>query len=670
MTFIIKQQIDALKEALNQYNYEYYVLETPSMPDAEYDRLFTELKALERAHPEYVTPDSPTQRVGEKPAEGFLPLVHRIPMLSLDNAFTNNDILHFLKRIEDKLHRHQNIVLTCEPKIDGLAVTLHYKNGLFVQGATRGDGVTGEDITANLRTIKAIPLRLQGNYPPILEVRGEVYMPLQGFLALNERAKKQGEKVFVNPRNAASGSLRQLDPAITAQRPLSIYCYAIANTADILGLATHYDALQCLKSWGFPVNPLIKRCQGETEILAYYEDLNYRRNELPYEIDGAVYKVDEFALQAQLGYVSRAPRFAIAHKFPAQEKITVLESVEFQVGRTGVLTPVARLKPVFVGGVTIANATLHNKDEILRKDLHIGDTVIVRRAGDVIPEVVAPVLAMRPLNALKINFPTHCPMCGSDVIKPDDTVFFRCMGGLYCPAQRKEALKHFASRKAMNIEGLGDRLIEQLVNLGLLHTPADIYGLRLDVLAGLDRMGLKSAENILKAIEKSRETTFARFIYALGIREVGEVTAKNLANYFEGLPELQAASLETFEHIDDIGPVVANNLFIFFRQKHNQEVIESLLAAGIHWPSSFKFETSLKSPVSNKVIVLTGSLSQYSREEATLRLEALGAKVTQSISKKTDMLIAGENAGSKLAKAAAMNILILTEADLAKILKS
>lgn len=666
----IKADIEKLRETINWHNYQYYVLDNPSIPDAEYDKLFQALQSLEASHPEFITPDSPTQRVGAKPAAGFAELHHDIPMLSLENAFTEEDVLAFAKRIHERLTMTEPILFTCEPKMDGLAVSLIYEHGKFVRGSTRGDGVTGEDITVNLRTVGAIPLVLVGqDHPDKLEVRGEVYMPLAGFLALNEKAAKHGEKTFANPRNAAAGSLRQLDPKMTAQRPLRIYCYAIANTHDLPSLTSQYQSLQQLKSWGFPINPLIRQVTGISACLDYYRELSLKRDKLSYEIDGVVYKVDDFHLQEKLGYVSRAPRFSIAHKFPAQEKITILEAVEFQVGRTGVLTPVARLKPVFVGGVTVSNATLHNMDEIDRKDLRIGDTVIVRRAGDVIPEVVGPVLESRSKHSKRIIPPTHCPVCGADVIKPDSMAVLRCMGGLYCDAQRKEALKHFASRKAMDIEGLGDRLIDQLVNINKVRTPADIYRLTLTEIAGLERMGVKSAENLLEAIEKSRHTTFARFIYALGIREVGEVTAKILTKYFSTLEALASASIQDLEQIKDIGPVVAQNIFTFFKQSHNQDVIRDLLARGIVWPHGQVVSHVTSHIFTGKTLVLTGTLATMSREEATARLEMLGAKITSSVSQKTDFVVVGENPGSKLAKAEQLGIKILAENDFLQMLK-
>ncbi|MAZ40119.1 MAG: DNA ligase (NAD(+)) LigA [Legionellales bacterium] len=668
MNINIKEKIAHLRNEIDEHNYRYYALDEPSIPDVEYDALFQELINLEKNYPALITQDSPTQRVGVKPQSGFKAVQHRIPMLSLDNAFSEKDLIAFSKRLQDRLKSNTEILFTAEPKMDGLAVSLLYREGQLVQGLTRGDGISGEDITSNLKTIKAIPLKLRGNYPSELEVRGEVYMPLKGFNILNEKARQAGEKTFVNPRNAAAGSLRQLDPKLTATRPLSIYCYGVADYTQISQVKSHYSVLQRLSEWGFPINKLISACLGVEACFTYYQTIMAMRAELPYEIDGVVYKVDDLALQQQLGFVSRAPRFAIAHKFPAQEKITTVESVEFQVGRTGALTPVARLSPIFVGGVTVSNATLHNMDEVLRKDIHVGDTVIIRRAGDVIPEVVSVITAKRPASAQKIIVPQQCPVCQSDVIKPAGEAVLRCMGGLYCDAQRKEALKHFASRKAMNIDGLGARLIEQMVNLNLLHTPADIYRLSLESIAGIERMGIKSAQNLIEAIDHSRQTTFARFIYALGIREVGEVTAKNLAKEFMDINQLMSASLEQLLTINDIGPVVAENIQRFFQQVHNQEVIQALLAEGIHWPKAKQHEQS-SAKLAGKVFVLTGSLSQMTREQAKEALEARGAKVSSSISQKTDYLVAGENAGSKLTKAKALNVTILSEAVFIQLLK-
>lgn len=662
-----QNRIEQLRNMINEHNYRYYVLDAPSIPDVEYDRLMHELTQLETAHPELITTDSPTQRVGAVPLKEFPQIVHQVPMLSLDNAFADEDIEAFQRRIQERLHSYHDISFTCEPKLDGLAVTIIYEQGRLARAATRGDGTTGEDITSNIRTLHDIPLQLRGNdYPELLEVRGEVYMSKAGFDKLNQHARAHHEKTFVNPRNAAAGSLRQLDPKITAQRPLSFYCYGIGQLSNDWQFTAHYDTLIQLKNWGLRVSNLIERKLNAKGCLEYYYHIMKIRDSLPFEIDGVVYKVDNVELQQRLGFVSRAPRFAIAHKFPAQEQLTVLQDVEFQVGRTGALTPVARLQPVFVGGATVSNATLHNMDEIERKDIRIGDTVIVRRAGDVIPEVMAPVLERRPPDAKLIKLPKVCPVCQSEVYRSPDEAAARCMGGLFCPAQRKEAIRHFASRRAMDIEGLGDRLVDQLVNLGWVHTVADVYHLELNQLAGMERMGLKSAQNILDALDKSKATTLARFIYALGIRDVGEATAKNLANHFQTLDNLMNASEEELQTVQDIGPIVAHSIHSFFHQTHNREVISKLLAAGIHWPEIIKAHTL---PLQGKTYVLTGTLTQFTRDEAKAALEALGAKVAGSVSKNTTAVIAGAEAGSKLDKAHELGVPVWDEAGLVKLLK-
>jgi DNA ligase (NAD+) len=660
--------VERLRQEINEHNYKYHVLAEPSIPDSEYDKLVQQLQQLEAQHPELITLDSPTQRVGAMPLKQFAEVTHQVPMLSLDNAFVDEDIINFNRRIQERLLSSQAITYVCEPKLDGLAVTLIYENGSLVRAATRGDGTTGEDITTNIRTIKAVPLRLQGkSFPAVLEVRGEVFMPKAGFEKLNAQARSRGEKTFVNPRNAAAGSLRQLDSKITAARPLSIYCYGAGLISSDVQFTTHAEFLDSLKQWGFRVNELIKTAEGADGCLAYYRHIMSIRDSLPYDIDGVVYKVNALAAQQQLGFVSRAPRFAIAHKFPAQEQLTELLDVEFQVGRTGALTPVARLKPVFVGGATVSNATLHNMDEIHRKDIRIGDTVIVRRAGDVIPEVVSPLLERRPSDAKLIVLPKQCPVCGSDVSRVEGEAAARCMGGLYCPAQRKEAIRHFASRRAMDIEGLGDRLVEQLVNLQLIHSVADIYHLSLTQLASIERMGVKSAQNILDALETSKKTSLARFIYALGIRDVGEATAKQLANHFGNLPALMQATLEDLQTVSDVGPVVANHIVTFFQQSHNQEVIQRLIQAGIHWPDIVV--ANQPKPLQGKTYVLTGTLVDYTRDQAQAALEALGAKVAGSVSSKTSGVIAGAEAGSKLTKAQELGVPILDEAALKALLK-
>ncbi len=653
--------IKKLRDQINEHNYRYYVLNDPSVSDAEFDQLFQKLKQLEQNHPELITHDSPTQRVGAKPQKEFAEIKHEVPMLSLENGFSDEDIANFNQRIQDRLHTTDAIQYVCEPKLDGLAVTLIYENGVLVRAATRGDGETGEDITNNIRTIQMVPLHLRGkDFPSVLEVRGEVYMPKKGFNELNKRAEKNGEKIFVNPRNAAAGSLRQLNPQITATRPLEIYCYGIGVIEGSRLPDLHSDMLADLKKWGFRVNDEVHVVVGIENCLEYQRKMALKRANLPYEIDGIVYKVNRIADQNKLGFVSRAPRWAIAHKFPAEEVQTTVESVEFQVGRTGALTPVARLQPVFVSGVTVSNATLHNIDEVKRKDIHIGDRVIVRRAGDVIPEVVSVLKEYRPKHAKNIKLPTHCPICHSHVEQIEGEAVARCSGGLFCPAQRKEAIKHFASRRAMDVEGLGDKLIEQLVDTNMITSVADLYALTLAQLADLERMAEKSAQNLLDALEKSKDTTFARFLHALGIREVGEATAKLLANNFGDLPLLISATEEELQNIPDIGPVVAKHIVAFFAEKHNRTVIEKLLTAGIHWKKIQIDKTAL--PLIGKTFVLTGTMQAMSREEAKEKLENLGAKVAGSVSSKTDYVVVGADAGSKLAKAKQLNIKIMDEA--------
>lgn len=663
----IIDKIKELRTKLNEHNYRYYVLDEPSIPDIEYDRLMQELQQLEKDHPETITPDSPTQRVGAAPLKEFPQVQHQVPMLSLENAFADEDIDAFQRRIQERLHDYHDILFTCEPKLDGLAVTIIYEQGRLVRAATRGDGTTGEDITMNIRTLHDVPLQLRGaDYPSLLEVRGEVYMSKAGFEKLNAQARANHEKTFVNPRNAAAGSLRQLDSKMTAQRPLSFYCYGMGIISSDWQFKSHYQMLMQLRAWGFRVSELIKQETNAQGCLDYYRDMVQKRESLPFEIDGVVYKVDDLALQQELGFVTRAPRFAIAHKFPAQEQSTVLLNVEFQVGRTGALTPVARLQPVFVGGATVSSATLHNMDEIERKDIRIGDIVIVRRAGDVIPEVVAPILERRPPNTSIIQLPKVCPVCQSEVYRSPDEAAARCMGGLYCPAQRKEAIRHFASRRAMDIEGLGDRIVDQLVNLGWIHNVADVYHLQLNQLAGMERMGIKSAQNILDALEKSKTTTLPRFIYSLGIRDVGEATAKNLAQHYGTLDSVMNASEEDLQSVTDIGPIVAHSIHSFFTQPHNREVITRLLASGIHWPSIMKAESL---PLQGKTYVLTGTLTQFSRDEAKAALEALGAKVAGSVSKNTTAVIAGVEAGSKLEKAKELGVPVFDENELVNLLK-
>ena len=658
----IQTQIDNLRKTLRQYEYEYHVLDNPTVPDSEYDRLFHQLKALELEHPEFLTSDSPTQRVGAKPLSGFSQIRHEIPMLSLDNAFSDEEFNAFVKRIEDRLIvLPKPLTFCCEPKLDGLAVSILYVNGILTQAATRGDGTTGEDITANIRTIRNIPLQLLTDNPPArLEVRGEVFMPHAGFERLNEYALEHGEKTFANPRNAAAGSLRQLDPNITSKRPLVLNAYGIGIAEGVELPNTHYARLQWLKSIGIPVNPEIRLCNGTNEVLDFYRDIQNKRSSLGYDIDGTVLKINDIALQNELGFISKAPRWAIAYKFPAQEELTVLNDVEFQVGRTGAITPVAKLEPVFVAGVTVSNATLHNGDEIERLNIAIGDTVVIRRAGDVIPQIIGVLHERRPDNAKPIIFPTNCPVCDSQIIRIEGEAVARCTGGLFCAAQRKEALKHFVSRKAMDIDGVGGKLIEQLVDRELVHTPADLFKLDLTTLTRLERMGAKSAENALNSLEKAKSTTLARFIFALGIREVGEATALNLANHFKTLDALKAADLEELQKVPDVGEVVANRIFVFWRETHNVAVVDDLIAQGIHWEPVEVKEAS-ENLFKDKTVVLTGTLTQMGRNEAKALLQQLGAKVSGSVSSKTDFVIAGDAAGSKLAKAQELNITVLTE---------
>ena len=664
--------LETLRQTLRKYEYHYHVLDNPLVPDAEYDRLMNELKNLEWQHPEWITPDSPTQRVGAKPLEGFAQITHELPMLSLDNAFSDEELDGFLRRIENLIAQDpEKMTFCCEPKLDGLAVSILYENGSLVQAATRGDGTTGEDITANIRTIRNIPLKLNLENPPArLEVRGEVFMPQKGFNILNERALEKGEKTFANPRNAAAGSLRQLDPKVTRQRPLELNAYSIGiyESDDELP-STHYARLQWLKSIGIPVNGEIRLATGREELLKFYAEIQSKRPNLGYDIDGTVLKVNDIALQEQLGFISRSPRWAIAYKFPAQEEMTVLNDVEFQVGRTGAITPVAKLEPVFVAGVTVSNATLHNGDEIERLGVVIGDTVIIRRAGDVIPQIIGVVKERRPENAKKIHFPTACPVCESAVIRVEGEAVARCTGGLFCAAQRKEALKHFVSRKAMDIDGVGEKLIEQLMARELIHTPADLFKLDLTSLMRLERMGEKSAQNALNSIEKSKSTTLARFLYALGIREVGEATALNLANHFGSLAAIREANIETLTQVQDVGEVIANHIFRFWQEPHNVEVVEDLIKQGVHWQDVVQVEIA-DNPLKNKNVVLTGTLTQLTRDEAKALLQSLGCKVSGSVSNKTDYLIAGEKAGSKLTKAQELGITVLSEQDFMNLIKA
>ena len=673
----VSDRLRELRAAIEQHNYRYYALDAPLLSDADYDRLFAELQALEAEHPQLVSADSPTQRVGAAPLPEFAPVVHATPMLSLQNAFATDAVAAFDRRVREGLAAPGEVAYSAEPKFDGLAVGLSYEDGLLQRGATRGDGHTGEDVTANLRTLRSIPLRLHGSgWPQRLEVRGEVLIWRSDFERLNARQREQGEKEFVNPRNAAAGALRQLDPRITATRPLRFFAYG-TGAADGVGMpASHSALLDRLAEWGFPVAAERRRVCGLAGLLAYYEEMASRRAALPYDIDGVVYKLDDLAAQARLGFVSRAPRFAVAHKFPAEEAVTELLDISLQVGRTGSLTPVARLKPVFVGGVTVTNATLHNEDEIRRKDVRIGDTVVVRRAGDVIPEVVRVLCERRPVDARQFVMPQSCPVCASSVVRSADekgvAAVARCSGGLYCPAQRKQALLHFASRRAMDIEGLGDRLVEQLVDGDLVRTPADLYRLGLLALAKLERMAEKSASNLLAAIERSKQTTLARFIYALGIRNVGEATASELARHFGSLDRLLAADEAQLMAVADVGPTVAQCIAQFCGEPHNLEVIAQLRAAGVRW-SEHQVAPEATAPVAGllagKVFVLTGTLPSLSRDAAGQLIVAAGGKVTGSVSKKTDYVVAGADAGGKLEKAQSLGVRVIDQEQLLGLLE-
>jgi len=663
----VRRRIEALRELVTYHNYRYYALDSPEVPDAEYDRLFQELQSLEQAHPELITPDSPTQRVGAESLSKFEKVVHEIPMLSLSNAFSEEEIGNFHRRVTERLET-DTIEYTAEPKVDGLAISLLYEDGVLTRAATRGDGVTGENVTHNVRTIPSVPLRLIGKeYPGVLEVRGEVFMPKARFEELNENQREKGEKVFVNPRNAAAGSLRQLDPRVTAARPLEMFCYALGRVQDEGFPDTQYDILMRLRRLGMRVCAETRKVDGLPGCLEYYHRLLEKRQSLPYEIDGVVYKVNKISQQDALGSISRAPRWAVAHKFPAQEELTVVEAIDVQVGRTGAVTPVARLKPVYVGGVTVTNATLHNRDEIGRLDIRVGDSVVVRRAGDVIPEVVSVVKDRRPHRAKKYKFPTRCPVCGSEIVYEGDGVIARCSGGLFCSAQRKQSIQHFVSRRAMDIDGLGEKLVEQLVDRGRVNDVSDIYALSKAQLADLERMAEKSAQNLLDAIDKSRRTTLPRFLFALGIPQVGESTALVLANHFGELGAIRAASKEKLEQVPDIGPVVAENIYTFFRQTHNKDVLKKLLRRKLHWPA-IKPRKVGPAPLAGKTFVLTGTLSAMTRDEAKARLQGLGAKVSGSVSKKTDFVIAGEDPGSKAAKAEALGVETLDEARFMKML--
>ena len=668
MSSPIFEQISQLRAQLEEHNHNYYVLDAPSIPDAEYDRLMRELSALEQANPEFQSPDSPSQKVGGAALDKFEQVTHQVPMLSLDNAFSEEEFAAFNRRIKERVMDNNELTFCCEPKLDGLAVSIIYRDGVLVQAATRGDGMVGENITQNVKTIRNVPLKLRGDdFPAELEVRGEVFMDSAGFAKLNSEAEKRGDKVFVNPRNAAAGSLRQLDSKVTAKRPLMFYAYSTGLVADGQLPEDHYQQLAKLTDWGLPLCPETKLVEGQQAALDYYQDILTRRSSLAYEIDGVVIKVNDKKLQERLGFVARAPRWAIAFKFPAQEEITQLLDVEFQVGRTGAITPVARLEPVFVGGVTVSNATLHNGDEIARLGVKIGDTVIIRRAGDVIPQITQVVLERRPDDAKDIEFPATCPICDSHVERIEGEAVARCTGGLVCQAQRKQAIKHFASRKALDVDGLGDKIVDQLVDRELIKTPADLFILKQGHFESLERMGPKSAKNLVNALQDAKQTTLAKFLYSLGIREVGEATAQNLANHFLTLEKITQASVDALTEVSDVGEIVAKHVRGFFSEEHNMAVVNALVEQGIHWPE-LTAPSADAQPLAGLTYVLTGTLSELNRNDAKARLQALGAKVSGSVSAKTDALIAGEKAGSKLTKAQDLGIDVLTEADLIALL--
>ena len=657
---------ESLRQALHYHNYRYYVLDDPEIPDAEYDRLMRELEALEAEYPELVIPDSPTQRVGAEPLAAFAEVAHRVPMLSILNATSEGEMRDFDRQARRELGRDV-LEYLAEPKLDGLAVSITYRRDALVQAATRGDGYRGEDVTGQVRTIRSVPIRLQGRgWPKEIEVRGEIYMTRSGFEEINQRAAREERKTFANPRNAAAGSLRQLDPRITASRPLHFCCYGFGYAEGWELPGTQSAVLACFREWGLPISPEMRVVEGADGCVTYHHEIEARRSALDYDIDGVVLKINSLRDQEALGYVHRAPRWARAYKFPPQEEVTRVLDIQVQVGRTGVLTPVARLEPVQVAGVTVTNATLHNEDEVRRKDVHIGDSAIVRRAGDVIPQILGVIAERRPPDARPFVMPTHCPVCGSEVIRAEGEVASRCSGGLYCPAQRKETIRHFASRRAMDIEGLGEKLVDQLVERDLVRTPADLFALDEDTLSGLDRMGEKSAANLVAALARSRETTLPRFLYALGIPQVGEATAQALAQHFGTLEAIMAAMPEALTQVPDVGPVVAAEVHAFFRQPHNREVIDGLRAAGVAWPEVAR-PAAERQPLAGKTIVLTGTLSRP-RDQIKEELTALGAKVAGSVSKRTDYVIAGEDAGSKLEKARALGVPFLDEDGLAKLI--
>jgi len=664
------ERLRSLRTAIEHHNHLYHALDAPEIPDAEYDRLVRQLRELEARYPQLASADSPTQRVGAPARDDFGEVQHRIPMLSLDNAFSREEVEAFDRRVRERLGNEAEIAYSCEPKLDGLAISITYQDGLFLRAATRGDGTKGEDVTDNVHTIRTVPLQLRGRaWPRIFEARGEVFMPLAGFEAMNRRAHEQGERTFVNPRNAAAGSLRQLDPKVTASRPLDIFFYGIGFYDGGTLPTRHGQILAAMTDWGLRSSPEAQVVQGVAGVLAYHDAMLVRRERLGYQIDGVVYKVDSIEQQVRLGFVSRAPRWAIAHKFPAEEEMTVVRDVEWQVGRTGALTPVARLEPVFVGGVTVSNATLHNIDELHRKDVRVGDTVIVRRAGDVIPEVVEVVLQRRPATTHRVELPGKCPVCGSVVEKNESAAIARCSGGLYCAAQRKESLRHFASRRAMDIEGLGSRLVEQLVDADLVRSAADLYELDVAQLAQLDRMGEKSAAKLVAALDASKQTTLDRFLFALGIRDVGEATAQGLAAHFGSIERLIGASAEEIEEVPDVGPIVAAHVRSFFDEPHNREVITKLLQHGVKWPDLIAASPAGR-PLAGKSFVITGTLSSMSRDEAQDRVRALGGRASGSVSAKTDYVVAGRDPGSKLKKAETLGVRVLSEEEFLVLLES
>jgi DNA ligase (NAD+) len=646
------RRVQKLRDAINLHNYHYYVLDEPRIPDVEYDKLFRELLEVEARFPSLIIPESPSQRVGAAPADGFSEVLHAVPMLSLDNAFSDSEVHDFDRRVCERLGIEGPVSYSAEPKLDGAAISVLYEGGKLTRAATRGDGSSGEDVTHNVRTIASVPLQLRGeDIPEVLEVRGEVFMPKAGFEALNRKARKADEKVFVNPRNAAAGSLRQLDPQVTAGRPLDMFTYGIGQLTGGRVMPTHADLMASLREWGLRVCPETRVVEGAKGCIDYYLTIAEVRDALPYDIDGVVYKVDARQFQNRLGFVSRAPRWAIAHKFPAQEQLTVVDAIEWQVGRTGAVTPVARLKPVFVGGVTVSNATLHNIDELRRKDVRPGDTVSVRRAGDVIPEIVRVLPEKRAKRVKAVPLPKKCPVCSSDVVRVEGEAVARCAGGLICAAQRKESLKHFASRRALDIDGLGSKLIDQLVERDLVQNPGDLFHLSVAALMSLERMGQKSADNLVAAIAASRKTTLHRFLYGLGIREVGEATALTLSHHFDGMDSLMSASEEYLQTLPDIGPIVAAHIHAFFSQPRNQQVIQELIDAGIHWDPPPTQPKQAGNPFAGISVVLTGSLETMTRDEAKDRIRALGGTVTASVSKKTGLVVFGRKAGSKLEKA-------------------